>query len=373
MKFYFIAGETSGDTHGAALMQELRALWPDAKFHGCGGPRMQALAEPGFLDWTSEAVVGLWDVIKKYPYFKRRMAATLAEIAQLNPDAVIFIDYPGFNLRAASALRKAGSRAKRVFFISPQVWAWHRGRIPQMARDLDLMLCIFPFEKQLYEQSGLRTEFVGHPLVETLRDKRDSIPREPALLALFPGSRDREVRRLFPLMLETSARLLVSHPHLNCEAAAASEHLQELMQTQLTTSPLSTRCKITLRSSLSLMQRATAGIVASGTATMEAACLGLPFVLVYKVAPLTWWIGKRLVRVPHLGMPNILAGREIVREFLQHDARADRIAPELASMLDDPDRRAAQQQQFRRVVEKLGEGQCAHRAALEIARLIHGT
>jgi lipid-A-disaccharide synthase len=199
---YFIAGEASGDTHGAALMHALREARPDLSFHGRGGPQMKSIAGPEFIDWIDEAgVVGLWEVIKHYGYFRAQFRAALREISAAQPTAVVLIDYPGFNLRLARAVRKRSPAQKIIYYISPQVWAWNRRRISAMARVLDLILCIFPFEAELYNQSGLRTIFVGHPMIKGQGGRQLDSTRNPNLVALFPGSRSREVRKIFPLML----------------------------------------------------------------------------------------------------------------------------------------------------------------------------
>ena len=185
---YLVAGEASADNHGAALMESLRKLDRDLQFLGRGGPRMKAIAGAQFVDWIDEAaVVGLWEVIKRYGYFRQKFRETLSEIAQTKPDVVVLIDYPGFNLRLARALHRQAARPKIIYYISPQVWAWNRGRIKQMARWLDLMLCIFPFEADLYNQSGLRTIFVGHPMIDNLRAHKAGGERDPHLIGLFPG------------------------------------------------------------------------------------------------------------------------------------------------------------------------------------------
>src|SRR3954468_16651896 len=208
-------------------MKALRARLPAVEFLGAGGREMQALAGDAIHDWADEAVVGLWDVLKKYGYFRRQFNRMLAEIERVKPDAVIFIDYPGFNLRLAHALRARRVKAKLIFYISPQVWAWHRGRIPKMAKDLDLMLCLFPFEAPLYEASGLKAVCIGHPLLDSLEEKRlapkssssssssssspppssPSSSRDLNLVGLFPGSREKEVRRIFPITLEAASLL----------------------------------------------------------------------------------------------------------------------------------------------------------------------
>src|SRR5438552_17988838 len=199
-------------------------LSPDIEFPGRGGPKMRAVAGGAFLNWSdSAAVVGLWEVVKRYRYFRAQFQRALREIATINPDAVVLIDYPGFNLRLARALRRESPALKIIYYISPQVWAWNRGRIGQMARFLDLMLCIFPFEADLYNKSGLRTIFVGHPMIENLAQRRTNEPRDPNLVGLFPGSRSREVRQIFPIMLQAAAEIVKQRPDSRFEIAAASE------------------------------------------------------------------------------------------------------------------------------------------------------
>src|ERR1700730_1114413 len=228
-RIYLVAGESSGDAHGSVLMRELRSLLPNVEFFGAGGSRMKAIAGGHFLDWSSEAVVGLWDVLVKYPYFRRQFYRMYEEIRELRPDGVIFIDYPGFNLRLANRLHQKRFSGKLIYYISPQVWAWNRGRIPRMAKLLDLMMCIFPFEKSLYEASGLRTEFVGHPMMQELERHRKGSARDPGLVALLPGSRGREVKRIFPAMLQSAHLLRARDGHMRFEASAASEATREMM------------------------------------------------------------------------------------------------------------------------------------------------
>ena len=367
MKLYVIAGEASGDARGAELLRALRPLAASLTIHGAGGHEMAALATAPFTDWAGEAVVGLWDVLKKYGYFKAQFDRMLAEVARVQPDALVLIDYPGFNLRFAKAVRAAHPRMKIIYYISPQVWAWNRGRIPKMARYLDLMLCIFPFEKPLYEASGLRTEFVGHPMLDSLAARRTGVARDAQLTGLFPGSREKEVRALFPVMLAAAREMRAARADLHFEASAASEPLAALMRAELARQGLDAAfCSVTVRASHELMQRAGAGMVCSGTATLESAYFGLPLVILYKVAWLTWVIGKRLVRVPFLGMPNVLAGREIAREFLQDAAQPAPIASELLRLLSDDAARSQLQRELAAVIAGLGEGGAGARAARAI-------
>ncbi len=367
MKLYLVAGEASGDARGAELMRALRGRDAALEFFGAGGREMRALADGDFLDWADEAVVGLWDVLKKYGYFKAEFDRMLADIARVAPAALILIDYPGFNLRLAKAVRARHPAVKIVCYISPQVWAWNRGRIPKMARLLDLMLCIFPFEQPLYEKSGLKTVFVGHPMVDSFAAKKTGAARDGKLVGMFPGSRAKEVSKIFPVLVAAAGRMRESDGTLRFEAAAASPQLGEMMRAIAGGEGF---VKIAVRDSHGLMQRAGAGMVASGTATLEAAYFGMPMLIVYKVAWLTWLVGKRLVRVPFLGMPNILAGREIAREFLQDAAQPEAIAEEMLRLLADENARAAIARELAGVIAKLGGPGAAVRAAEAICAVL---
>src|SRR6266436_4663106 len=235
MTIYFVAGEVSADNHGAALMRSLRELDPGLKFVGRGGPQMQEMAGKRFKNWISDAaVLGLWEVLRKYGYFREQFHQMVKEILESNPDALLLIDYPGFNLRLARALRRQSPRQKIIYYISPQVWAWNRGRIKKMARSIDLVLCIFPFESDLYNKSGLRAVFVGHPMIERLQVRKIETERDPNLIGLFPGSRLREVRKIFPVMIETANLLRAKNPQLRFEIAAASDELAREMSEMLT-------------------------------------------------------------------------------------------------------------------------------------------
>jgi len=350
MRIFVVAGETSGDTHAAALLSELKSLRPDLQIAGLGGPKLHALS-PEVEDWTHEAaVVGLWDVLRHYGYFRRKFREALDRIDREKPDAVLFVDYPGFNLRLAKALQPQRPHTKLLYYISPQVWAWNRARIPRMARWLDRMFCIFPFEKDLYEKSGLHTDFVGHPMAARLEILGDE-HRNPDLFALLPGSREREVRKIFPPMLAAARTILARRPQTIFASAASSEKLQSLMREMAAQAGVG--CDIGLRNAHDLMQTAAAGLVASGTATLEATLCGLPYALVYKVAPLTYLAGRTVIKVPHLGMANILAGKEIVRELIQQDATAANLATEAIRLLDDADYRNAMRANFQKVHEEL--------------------
>ncbi|MCX6981388.1 MAG: lipid-A-disaccharide synthase [Verrucomicrobia bacterium] len=363
MKFYVVAGEASGDSRGVELMRALRELRPGIEFLGAGGREMKAFAGDAIFDWADEAVVGLWDVLKKYGYFRSQFHRMLAEIEAAKPDALITIDYPGFNMRLAKEAKLRMPKLRTIHYISPQVWAWHRGRIPKMAEFLDLMLCLFPFELPLYADAGLRAVCVGHPLLDSLETEKKEQVRDASLVALLPGSRSKEVRKIFPIMIEAAKMIKRSSPSLRFEVAAAREVLADEMRAMLATHGCDEGFSITLRSAHDLMQRAGAGMVCSGTATLESTFFGLPMVILYKVAWLTWFVGKRLVKIPWLGLPNVLAGREIIREFLQDAAKPEPIIAELSRLLGDSSVREEQQRAQAAVIASLGERGAARRAA----------
>jgi len=429
---YFVAGESSADNHGAALMRALQNLDIDLNFIGRGGPHMRAIAGERFENWIDRSgVLGLWEVIRHYGYFRRQFRATLRDIEDSRPDAIVLIDYPGFNLRLARALYRHRITCKLIYYISPQVWAWNRSRIKKMARWLDLMLCIFPFEAELYNQSGLRAIFVGHPMIETLRMRKSAsrtdsfhgqidgeidIERDPNLIGLFPGSRSREVRKIFPVLVQTARELRKEKPHLRFEIAAGSAELAceirqmtnatnpqlnplpliraeaEMKQSQATSGaepllPSTTGkgrvkegsqtedrefLKISVGETAAIMQRAFVGIVASGSATLEAAYFRLPFVLVYKVSWMTYLVGRLVVRVRYLGMPNVLANKEIVPEFIQHHARPHKLSKSILGLLDNRAMREKMLSDFDTIIRSLGEGGASDNAARAILEELRG-
>jgi lipid-A-disaccharide synthase len=363
---YFVAGEASADNHGAALMRALRNADVDLRFIGRGGPQMKSVAGGDFQNWIEQSgVLGLWEVIKHYGYFRKQFHDALGEIEAAKPNAVVLIDYPGFNLRLARALRRRLPAQKIIYYISPQVWAWNRGRIKKMARWLDLMLCIFPFEAELYNESGLRTIFVGHPMIERLASRKIDIQRDSNLVGFFPGSRTREVRKIFPALVETARKLRRSKPNLHFEVAAASEELARQMESILG-SPDRDLFEIKVGETGEIMQRAFAGIVASGSATLEAAYFRMPFALIYKVVWPTYFAGRLVVKVKYLGMPNVLADKEIVPEFIQHRAQPNQLAQAVLRLLDDSMARQEMIWEFDKIAAQLGESGASERAAKAI-------
>jgi lipid-A-disaccharide synthase len=374
-RLYVVAGELSGDAHGAGLLRVLKARVPALEVHGVGGPEMAAVAGSGLCDWVEDAaVMGVWEVLKRYGWFKERFERMLGELVTFRPDVLLLIDYPGFNLRFADAVKKASPETRIVYYISPQVWAWNKGRIPKMVRLLDEMLCLFPFEQPIFQDAGLKTTFVGHPLVDELEEKRDAgLRRDETLVGLFPGSREREVARLFPMMIATAKLLKSWRADLTFEVPAASAKLAVQIRGLLEQAGAGDLITVNSGESHSLMQRACCAVIASGTATLEAAYYGLPYCLVYRVAPLTYAAAKVLVKIKLIGIVNILAGEEVVEELVQGKAKPAAVAKSLQGFLESPEKRAALQVRLAETCAKLGGPGAHERAAEAVAGWLTGS
>jgi lipid-A-disaccharide synthase len=369
-RVYAVAGELSGDAHGAGLLRSLLGMLPDLEVRGVGGPEMAEVAGSGLQDWVEDAaVMGVWEVLKRYGWFKERFAEMLEKLIEFQPDVLLLIDYPGFNLRFAEAVRHWCPGIRIVYYISPQVWAWNKGRIPKMVRLLDEMLCLFPFEQPIFENAGLKTSFVGHPLVDELEERRlPHASRDESLVGLFPGSREREVARLFPMMIQVAKQVVGSRPGgVKFEVPAASTKLEEQIRKLLVAAEAEDLITVTSGGSHSLMQRAGCAVIASGTATLEAAYYGLPYCLVYRVAPLTYLLGRMLVKIRYIGLVNILAGEGVIEEFIQGRAEPVAVARSVRKFLESPAKREALRVRLAETAAKLG-GPGAHvRASRAVA------
>jgi len=373
-RLYVVAGELSGDAHGAGLLRALKTMVPAVEIHGVGGPGMAGVAGPGVCDWVEDAaVMGVWEVLKRYSWFKERFARMLQELRAFRPDVLLLIDYPGFNLRFAEAVKRECPETRLVYYISPQVWAWNKGRIPKLVRLLDEMLCLFPFEQPIFHQAGLKTTFVGHPLVDELEEQRmPQVRRDERLVGLFPGSREREIARLFPMMVETAKRLKSWQSDLQFEVPAASPKLAEQIRAIMAETGAGNWITVTTGGSHSLMQRAICAVIASGTATLEAAYYGLPYCLVYRVAPLSYMLARMLVKIEFIGLVNILAEEQVVEEWIQAKAEPVAVARSLQEFLASPAKREALQARLAETTAKLGGAGAHERAARAVAGWLAG-
>ncbi|MGA2138347.1 MAG: lipid-A-disaccharide synthase [Verrucomicrobiia bacterium] len=349
----FIAGEASGDAHAADLITALRAQAPDVIVFGAGGPKMKAAGMELLLDLTEHAVVGLVEVLKNYRKFRRIFWDLVREAEKRKPDAVVLVDFPGFNLRFAAQMKQRG--IKVIYYISPQLWAWHASRAKQIERDVDLMLVIFPFEKEWYAKHApkLRVEFVGHPFAETVKNEVGGIKREKKLVLLMPGSREREVAKIWPIMSQVVDRMPADVTFI---AAAVNKEMAEMMMYH-------PRVEVEVGKAHELMQRAALAITASGTATMECAFYKCPMIVVYKVNWLTYIVGSMVVTVNWLAMPNVIANRAIIPEFIQEDAKPGRIAIIARALLEDDGTAEMMQYELSKVVATLGGAGASERAA----------
>lgn len=371
------AGEPSGDLHGAALIEAAAGISPALEFFGLGGDRMAAAGARLTYHLKDTAVMGLTEVFGSLGGILRVMAALKEAMEVEKPVALVLIDLPDFNLRLAKAAHRLGIPV--IYYICPQVWAWRKNRLWKMARYVDRRLVIFPFEAEFYRRHGLEAEFVGHPLLDRLNElppkaegkKALGFDPERPLLLLMPGSRQAEISRLTPIMLQAADILLNDRPGLELALALADSLKAASLQPYLETGParVTERLKITPGASHRLLNAADAVILASGTATLEAALCGAPMVVTYKLSPLTWFMARRLVKVPHVAMANLIAGREIVPELLQNDATPEKLAAKAAPLLSDTPERRRMTADLEEVKTKLGRPGASER----VARIVYET
>ncbi|MBD3670711.1 MAG: lipid-A-disaccharide synthase [Gammaproteobacteria bacterium] len=355
-----VAGEASGDLHAANFVKELKRLEPGTHFYGIAGPRMRAEGVEAVHDASELSVVGLIEPLLQY----RRLSALLREMQERvcrdRPDLLVLTDYPDFNLRLARTANACG--VKVLFYVSPQVWAWRQGRVKGIGEVVDMMAVIFPFETQFYEQHGIPVRYVGHPLVDEVKP---SLSREQAIqhfgldpdkqtVGLFPGSRRGEIKRLLPIILESAKIIQTTHPDVQFILPIASSLSREMIQPCL--DAVDVEVILVDGQSYDVAQTCDAIITASGTATLEVAMMGIPMAITYKVAWLTYAIVGRMIKIPIIGLANIVAGEEVAKEFVQSRARPEAIAAEIMRILDDPDYARIIREKLGHVKEKLGEG-----------------
>ena len=344
MRILISAGEASGDLYAAGVVEALRARHPEARFFGCAGPRMQAAGVRAIVDARSLAVVGLVEVLAHLPRIRREFKKLTGAIPAERPDLAVLTDSPDFHLRVAKRLRKAGVPV--VYLIAPQAWAWREGRVRTMRASVRRLLCIFPFEQEFFERRGVPTTYIGHPLARLVKPSlsraeflaKFAIPTEARIVALLPGSRQGEVARHLPALLQAAEAVRKKHPVTLVMALApgfemAALNLKERIEAASIQAIEGHTWDVLAQSELAL--------AASGTVTVEAALLGIPMVTFYRVNALSWIVGRWLVRAPFLTMVNLVAGRQVVPELIQHEMTAERIAAEACRLLEDPERRAA--------------------------------
>ena len=371
-KFMIIAGEASGDTLGAELVKALRRTpaCERSEFFGAGGPKLAAAGVELAFDLAAHAVVGIWEVLKNYGKFKGFFEHLLKLALERKPDAIVLIDYPGFNLRFIKALRERSAggtwRPKIIYYVSPQIWAWHESRVFQISRDVDLMLAIFPFEKAWYRERvpTFPVEFVGHPLIDRYAGQTFSSKQRNDVL-LLPGSRVRELKKHLPVMVEAVNEMRKT-VQFTCRMVLPAESLRELAKTL---APLD-GIEVQVGELAGALGKARVAIASSGTVTMECAYFRVPTVVLYRTSWSTHALGRRFIKVKYLAMPNLLAGEQVYPEFIQDQATAPNLAAAALELMRDEKRRAVIQAKLDSVIGSLGETGASDRAARFISDLI---
>lgn len=364
------AGEASGDQHAAALFRELQKLMPGVEGIGMGGSAMREAGIELCFDSSGIGVIGLAEIARHYGEIREALKLMQKTACERKPDLLICVDYKEFNFRLAKSAKACG--VKVLFYVSPQVWAWRPGRVKSYGRIIDHMAVIFPFELPFYEAYGVPATYVGHPLAGKVKP---SMSRSEALkkygltdssanaqnnggsrpvIGLLPGSRANEIKRLMPVILESARRLSLEFPAArfllfqaaSVEDAAISAKLAGVAGLDL---------QVIRGQDYDALQCCDTVITVSGTATLEIALLGIPMVIIYRLSPLSYWLGRLLVKVPFIGLPNILAGKGVVREFIQHEATPANIAGEIARILQDSIYSESQRQALLTIRDKLGD------------------
>jgi lipid-A-disaccharide synthase len=364
-----VAGEPSGDAHAAALVNALREKEKRLECFGATGPLLRAAGVETVVDSDELAIMGILEVTHALPKFLKAFRQLKQAAFERSPDAVVLVDWPEFNLRLATALHRRG--LKVIYYISPQLWAWRPRRINRIKRDIDLLLSILPFEAEWFRARGVdQVEFVGHPLAGEVKARfgREEFCRQHGLnpaqpiISFLPGSRRKELQRILPPMLAAIQRLKTARPDVQCVVVVAPSRTIEETKQIVAQQNGGASIKLVQRQTREALAASDAAAIASGTATLEAALLETPMVVVYKESAMNWHTLGRLITVTHYGLVNLVAGKEIATELMQNDLTAERLSDELLNLIDPAVNKNARTQ-LREVAHKLGEGGASERAA----------
>ena len=367
LKLMLSAGESSGDQHAANLFVELQKNHPEVIGIGMGGAKMREVGIDVRCDSSAIAVIGVIEVIKHYPEIRRMLTAMKKLLANERPDLLICVDYKEFNFKLATYAKQLG--IKVLFYVSPQIWAWRSGRVKQYGKVIDMMAVIFPFETAYYEAENVPVCYVGHPSVDKVRPlysqaddcQRYGLDSSNPRVGLLPGSRVNEIKRLLPVMLAAAEIMQAQMPTLQFILPQASSIKDELLNRFLEQTAV--KVKVVKNEPYDVIQCCDAVMTSSGTATLEIALLTVPMLITYKLAAITYWLGRWLVKTPFIGLPNIIAGRSIVKEFIQHEASAEQLAAEMLLLLNDSSYMETMRANLAEVKQKLGQGGASKRMA----------
>lgn len=370
-KIFLIAGEPSGDAHGARLVRELKRLNPRTQFYGQGGVQLKEIGTEVKTDLIQISSLGFTDVLANYLSYRKIFHSTLAWVAELKPDLIILVDFPGFNLRFAKEINR---KHPVLYYISPQIWAWGKRRIHTIKKFVERLIVFFPFEKELYDKNGVPCNYVGHPLTDeigAIPEPGKKIDFSRPVIGILPGSRRKEVGRILPPLLEASRRLSSKYPGVKFILSECENIEKTFYEKLLRAFPGKLNLEISRGNSNQVIQSSDILAVASGTATLETALHGKPFILVYKAAWLTYLLGRLLIRIPFLGIANVLAGRRIVPELIQFQLTPQKIFEEWTRLIESESARQDQIESFRDIRKKLTVGNSAELAAWDIIQMMN--
>jgi lipid-A-disaccharide synthase len=366
----------SGDLHAAKVVQAVKAGSPDTVFWGIGGDDLRAEGVELLQHTDRMSVMGVAEVLKHYRFLKGVFDQVLAEVDRRNPDAALLVDYPGFNLRLAAELKKRG--VKVYYYICPKVWAWSKKRIPKMAKIIDRLMVVFPFEVELFEDTDLQVDFVGNPLVAQIDEFLAEPPRElpwgsNRRVALLPGSRKQEILRILPAILAAAKKLESRFPDLSFMIASPNERIEALVNEQIEQcADKPSRLAVVCGHARELMRQADAAIVTSGTATLETALIGTPQIIVYKTSLIFYWVARTVLTIRHIGLVNIVAKRTVCPELIQQDATPESMADGIARLLSDTAERSEMLAGYEEVRQLLGARNATENAAAILLEGIGG-
>ena len=363
MRYYIIAGEASGDLHGGNLIKALHRQDSTADVRAWGGDHMAAAGATIVKHYRDLAFMGFVEVIRHLRTIFRNIDFCKHDILAYRPDVLVLIDYPGFNLRIAAWAKAQG--LKVVYYISPQVWAWKEGRVAQIKKNVDKMLVILPFEVPFYKKWDFEAQYVGHPLIEVVRQEKEEVPvvpiAEKPIIALLPGSRSQEIRQKLPIMLS----VVKDFPAYQFVVAGAPSQPDALYQEMIGDTPV-----ILLRNqTYNLLKQSYAALVTSGTATLETALFGVPQIVCYKGNPVSYWLARKLVKVKYISLVNLIMDREVVKELIQTDLNTKQLKDELERILEKGPRRMAILSAYSQLWQLLGSSPASENAAVEIKRI----
>ena len=370
-----IAGEASGDLHAAHLVKSIKQVNPHIEIFGVGGKNMKEQGVDIVYDIVELAVVGFVEVLKHIRTFKKLMDRLVSLLDTRKPDAVILVDYPGFNLRLAKRVKEKNIPV--IYYISPQIWAWGKERIEEIKKCVDKMIVLFGFEEDLYRKAGVKTSFVGHPFLDIVKShwKKEEIIKNLHLkhhstkIALLPGSREKEVQRHLPAMLKACEKIKVKIPNAEFILLRRRELDKSIYNNIISKSKIKPHS--IENKPYEVMEISDLVIVSSGSATLETAIMERPMVIIYKTSMITWLLAKNLIKIPDIGLVNVVAGKRIVPELIQFEVNPVNIASEALAILNNKEKQKSIKSSLKKVREKLGSSGAADRAAHLIDRLLH--